>query len=250
MRIRHAERCVLLRRRGKDDTIPAAARNPLVQRIIPEPESGQRVLRVVPLALLIVTSQLDVHIRGIGDVTLESKRKFRCVTMRRRSGVSDFLLDRKHRYSFKDGSIVKMELNRSKMRRLIPVCDTCSRDWGTLRFCVDNKECKAESWIGRVGRAGREEQGERREGGEVGSQAGGEGGREGGTWHREIVLAPPRVSPQPSEQGREAFHQLLRIRRWYHPHQVGDDPPLLSRADTICRAVPKTGRSQSLTPFD
>mmetsp|Transcript_5635 Transcript_5635/g.19882 ORF Transcript_5635/g.19882 Transcript_5635/m.19882 type:complete len:231 (+) Transcript_5635:154-846(+) len=71
----------------------AAARNPLVQRIIPEPESGQR---------------LDVHIRGIGDVTLETKRKFR-----------------KHRYSFKDGSIVKMELNR---------------DWGTLRFCVDNKE--------------------------------------------------------------------------------------------------------------
>uniref|UniRef100_A0A7S4UJK7 Uncharacterized protein n=1 Tax=Guillardia theta TaxID=55529 RepID=A0A7S4UJK7_GUITH len=125
MRIRHAERCVLLRRRGKDDTIPAAARNPLVQRIIPEPESGQR---------------LDVHIRGIGDVTLETKRKFRCVTTRRGGGAGDVVLDRKHRYSFKDGSIVKMELNRSKMRRLIPVCDTCSRDWRTLRFCVDNKE--------------------------------------------------------------------------------------------------------------
>jgi len=75
------------------ETQQGTSRNPLRNRLFPSPDGGHSV---------------EVSIPGLGTATYTAKNKMR-----------------KHRYAFKDGSVVKMELDR---------------DAHTLRFCVDNKQ--------------------------------------------------------------------------------------------------------------
>lgn len=74
-------------------TQQGTSRNPLRDKLMPSPDGGHTV---------------EVTIPSLGTATFTAKNKFR-----------------KHRYAFKDGSLIKMELDR---------------DAHTLRFCVDNKQ--------------------------------------------------------------------------------------------------------------
>jgi hypothetical protein len=75
------------------ETQQGTARSSLRERLLPSPDGGHTV---------------EVNIPSLGTATLTAKNKFR-----------------KHRFAFKQGSLVKMELDR---------------DAQTLRFCVDNKQ--------------------------------------------------------------------------------------------------------------
>ena len=74
-------------------TQQGTTRNPLRDRLVPSPDGGHTV---------------EVKIPGLGTSCFTAKNKYR-----------------KHKFAFKDGSLVKMELHREAK---------------TLRFCVDNKQ--------------------------------------------------------------------------------------------------------------
>jgi len=74
-------------------TQQGTSRNPLRDRLMPSPDGGHTVELTIP---------------SLGTAMFTAKNKYR-----------------KHRYAFKDGSLIKMELDR---------------DSRTLRFCVDNKQ--------------------------------------------------------------------------------------------------------------